>query len=148
MLNVPKTYPEWNQLLTKLKNKTDDREVLFAMQRGTLEWQSGVAERFTNKLVDAINSRMNDASDKFQKTMGRPGGDSQVIMALDGLRKEYYFLCQCVDLPCLPPDIKKQYIGLIVDQANKTQESLEDSARRDRTGRLRFLVKQHAVNNF
>ena len=61
----PKTYSEWIAILDMLKAKSDDDAVLSAMQKGTIEWQSGVAERFAKKLIDAINYRMNAASDKF-----------------------------------------------------------------------------------
>lgn len=148
MVNPPRTYSEWSRLLVMLKKQTNDAEVLAAMRNGAIEWQSGIAERFSQKLVDAINARMNSASDKFQLSMGRSSGDAGVIRAMDNLRKEYCFLCQAVDIPCIPENIRKQYMDLINDQADKTQESLEESAKRDRSGRLSFLVKQHRVNNF
>lgn len=148
MVNTPHTYSEWSQLLNMLKNQSDDQAVLAAMQGGTIEWQSGIADRFSKKITDAVNTRLNKASDRFQMIMGHSGGDGAVIQAMDFLRKEYYFLCRAVDIPCIPQDIRKQYIELIIDQANKTQDSLEDSARRDRSGRLAFLVKQHRVNDF
>ena len=66
----PATYADWIKLLDDLKEKTDDDAVLEAMQKGTLEWQSGVAERFSRKLVDAVNHRLNGATDRFQKEMG------------------------------------------------------------------------------
>ena len=46
MIQVPHTYAEWASVLDMLKEKQDDEAVLSAMQQGTLEWQSGVAERF------------------------------------------------------------------------------------------------------
>ena len=89
-----------------------------------------------------------DMIKKRTKTMAHSGGEAGVIRALESLRKEYYFLCCAVDIPCLPEDIRKKYIGLIIDQANKTQESLENSSRQDRSGRLLYLIRQHRVNNF
>ena len=148
MVNTPRTYSEWRQLFDMIKKRTNDAEVLQAMRSGTIEWQSGIADRFSQKLVDAINFRMNKAGDNFQKTMAHSGGEAGVIRALESLRKEYYFLCCAVDIPCLPEDIRKKYIGLIIDQANKTQESLENSSRQDRSGRLLYLIRQHRVNNF
>jgi len=50
----PHTYAEWVSVLNMLKEKVDDQEVLQAMQRGTVEWQSGVAERFSKKLIDTV----------------------------------------------------------------------------------------------
>lgn len=44
------------------------------MKAGTVEWQSGVAERFSKRLIDAVNTRMNAASDKFQIDLSRAHG--------------------------------------------------------------------------
>ena len=46
VVSPPHTYSEWVAVLDMLKAKTDDEAVLNAMLQGTLEWQSGVAERF------------------------------------------------------------------------------------------------------
>ena len=83
----PRTYSEWVAVLDMLKAKSNDDAVLSAMQRGTVEWQSGVAERFSKKLIDVINYRMNAASDKFQKEISRSNGQERVIVqALLSLR--------------------------------------------------------------
>ena len=59
MIPVPHTYAEWINLLACFTQRENDEEVLLAMQSGTLEWQSGVAERFSKKLIDSVNERMN-----------------------------------------------------------------------------------------
>lgn len=99
----PKTYSEWVAVLDMLKAKSDDEAVLSAMQRGTIEWQSGVAERFAKKLIDVINYRMNAASDKFQKEMTRSNGQERaIVQALLALRKEMCFLSKAINLPANP----------------------------------------------
>ena len=70
-MTAPRTYAEWSVLLDELKNGTNDAEVLDAMKGGTLAWQSGVAERFAKKLTDAVNTRMNRASDRFSREKNR-----------------------------------------------------------------------------
>lgn len=75
MIQAPHTYAEWAEIIKLFKNKSDDRNVLEAMHQGTIEWQSGVAERFTGKLMEATNARLNAAADKFQKEMSRGGGE-------------------------------------------------------------------------
>ena len=50
----PTTYSQWVTILDMLKEKVDDQAVLDAMLNGSLEWQSGVAERFSKKLVDVL----------------------------------------------------------------------------------------------
>lgn len=148
-LKPPTTYAEWSDILDKLKKKEDDADVLAAMQRGTIVWQSGVAERFAKKIIDTISARMNAATDKFQKDMGRTNGqEGAIVQALLSLRKEFSFLLQAINLPVIPEKDRAQYCALVSGQADKAQESLEDSAKKDRTGKMASIVRNHKVNNF
>ena len=145
----PKTYSEWANIFDMLKNKTDDDAVLSAMHKGTVEWQTGVAERFAKKLIDAINFRMNAASDKFQKDMTRSNGqEREIVPALLSLRKEFCFLSKAVNLPAIPENDRNRYLQLVLDQANSVQSSLEDSAKKDRSGKLASIVRNNKVNVF
>lgn len=149
MIQIPHTYAEWVNLFDILKQKTDDEDVLAAMLQGTIVWQAGVAERFSKKLIDTVNGRMNDVLDKFQKDLGRANGQERVIIqALLSLRKEMKFLLRVVDLPALPERERSHYKKLVSQQADKMQSSLEDSARNDRSGKLLSLVRNHKVNSF
>lgn len=146
---VPSNYSQWVILLESFKNKTNDENVLPAMQQGTLAWQSGISERFAKKLIDAVNCRMNMASDKFQKDMIRmQGQERELIKALLLLRKEMSFLAEAVNLPVLPEQERAEYVKLVKVQADNVQNSLEDSARRDRTGKLASIVRNHKINAF
>lgn len=145
----PKTYSDWVAVLDMLKTKSDDEVVLSAMQKGTIEWQSGVAERFAKKLIDVINYRMNSATDKFQKEMSRSNGQERVIVqALLALRKELSFLSKAINLPAIPEKDRQQYYQLVISQANSVQSSLEDSAQKDRSGKLASIVRNNKVNAF
>ena len=145
----PHTYAEWVGVLDMLKEKTDDEGVLQAMLAGTVEWQTGVAERFTRKLIDVINFRMNAATDKFQKELSRSQGQERVIVqALLTLRKELSFLAKAICLPAIPDAERGNYYQLVINQANNIQSSLEDSAKQDRTGKLASIVRNNKVNAF
>lgn len=149
MIPTPHTYSEWVSVLDIFKSKSNDSEVLTAMKNGTIEWQSGVAERFSKRLIDSVNYRMNTASDKFQKEMSRAyGSEGAIVQALLALRKEMSFLVQAIDLPALPENNRQQYIQLVLDQADNIQKSLEDSAKKDRSGKLSSIVRNHKVNSF
>lgn len=149
MIQTPHTYSEWLDVFDALREKTDDAAVLRAMQQGTIEWQSGVAERFTQAYVDAINARMNAASDQFQVSLSRAAGQERaVIQALLALRKEMAFLAKAADLPAIPEEQRKQYCQMVFEQADSMQSSLEDSAKKDRTGKLSSIVRNHKVNVF
>jgi hypothetical protein len=145
----PRTYAEWVSVLEIFKNKTDDENILRVMQKGTVEWQSGVAERFSRKLFESVNYRLNGATDKFQKEMNRANGQERnIIQALLSLRKELNFLAEAIALPAVPEDDRHRYRQLVVSQADSIQRSLEDSAKRDRTGKLSSIVRNHKVNEF
>lgn len=145
----PKTYSEWVAILDMLKTKSDDENVLSAMQRGTIEWQSGVAERFSKKLIDVINYRMNAATDKFQKEMTRSNGQERaIVQALLALRKELCFLSKAINLSAIPEKDRQRYYQLVISQANSVQSSLEDSAKKDRSGKLASIVRNNRVNAF
>lgn len=143
----PTTYSEWTIVLNTLKDKVDDEAVLYAIEHGTIEWQSGVAERFSKKLIDVINFRMNAATDKFQIEMGRSNGQERVIVqALLALRKELAFLSRAICVPAIPEKDRQQYHQLVISQANSIQSSLEDSAKKDRSGKLASIVRNNKVN--
>lgn len=147
MMDAPHTYSEWSNVLTALREKVDDTAVLAAMKGGSIEWQSGVAERFSRKLIDAVNTRMNMASDKFQKDMKRAGGsEGAIVQAILALRKEMAFLADAINLPCLPDGERQYYFNLVIEQTNNMQKSLEDSAKLDRSGKMSSIVRNHRVN--
>ena len=148
MIPAPRTYAEWVNVLETFKTKANDSDVLAAMKSGTLEWQSGVAERFSKRLIDAVNYRMNAASDKFQTEMNRArGSEGAIVQALLNLRKEMSFLAQAINLPVLPEKDRQHYVQLVIDQANNMQKSLEDSAKKDRSGKMSSIVRNHKVNS-
>lgn len=148
MIPTPHTYSEWVSVLDIFKTKSNDSEVLIAMRSGTIEWQSGVAERFSKRLIDSVNYRMNAASDKFQKEMSRAyGSEGAIVQSLLNLRKEMSFLAQAINLPALPDKDREHYLHLVIEQANTMQKSLEDSAKKDRSGKLASIVRNHKVNS-
>lgn len=149
MIAVPYTYSEWSNVLAAFKEKTNDTDILLAMQAGTVEWQSGVAERFSKKLIDAVNVRIDMAFDKFQKEILRnDGSEGEIIQAIFALRKEMKFLAQAVNLPALPEKERQHYLNLVLEQANIMQESLEEFAKNDRTGKLSSIIRNHKINSF
>ena len=149
MISVPQNYSEWVEILDKLKTKFDDKEVLKAMKNGHLEWQSGIAERFIKRLTDTVNERMNNASDKFQKDMSHSKGkESSIVQAILFLRKEMFFLSQVVDLPTVPETQRSQLVNMVLEQANIMQKSLEDSAKKDRSGKLSSIIRNNKINSF
>ena len=148
MTGVPKTYAEWSALLEQFRRHEDDVVLLQAMRQGTLFWQVGVAERFSQLLVDVVNERMNAAEKAFQQKRSRSAGSERLIIdALLSLRKEMQLLVSIMELPVIPQELRIQYVKLVQDQVDKIQASMEDSARKtDRSGKLSSILRNHPVN--
>ena len=139
-------YSEWVDILNILKNRTNDEEVLEVMKKGTIEWQSGVAERLTKRLINIVNERMQYAIDKYQRV--KYYDERGFIQSLLNLRKELKFLSEVLNIAIIPEKDREQYRDLVVNQANIIQNSLEESAKNDHSGKLLSIVKNHRVNNF
>lgn len=140
----PKIYAEWVKVLESLKDREKDEENLELLQEGEIHWQTGVAERFINRLVDVINFRLNRTNDEFQKI---PKTDENLIVqSLIKLRKEFQFALTLVDIPVIPIKEKLQLRKMIIDNSEEVQESLEKSAEFDRTGKLLSIVKNTKVS--
>ena len=156
MIAPPKTYAQWTALLKTFAEGSADEDVLHAMRTGTLVWQSGVAdqrvprigvaERFAQRFSDALNARMNRASDVFDRDMKRAADERAMIGALLALRRSLVFLHTAAALPALPEEQRTQFTALVQSAADRMQESLDRSAQSDRTGRMRALVRGHQVN--
>lgn len=146
-IQPPHTYAEWVQVLDILQSKTEDKAVLQAMQEGTVKWQAGVAERLTHRLADAVNKRMNMAADRFQQNILHASGqEGPLVQALLSLRHDLAFLYAVADIPAVPEKERTQLRGLVEQQADKMQRSLEDTAQKDRSGKMPSLVRNHRVN--
>ncbi len=149
MITPPRTYTEWMAVIDVFRERSNDQDAIQAMKNGRLEWQSGVAERFSKRFIDAINYRMNFASDRFQRDMRHSAGQERgIVQALISLRRELMLLADAVDLPAIPEEIRAQYRSLVLQQADVIQKSLEDSAKKDRSGKLASLVRNNRVNAF
>lgn len=146
MIRTPINYSDWIALFDKLKDHDGDEDVVSAMERGTIPWQAGVSERFTAKMIEAVNKRLDDASSRFSRNLSHSSGDSGLIQALGAMRKELALMKRVVSVKAIPADIREKYVAMVVKYADDAQKSLEDSAKGDRTGRLRFLVRNHPVN--
>lgn len=148
-MNPPKTYAEWIDIISVFKSGTNDERIVELMKKGSIQWQSGVAERFSQKLLETFNGRMNDAIDKFQLSLSRShGNEGMIINSIVELRKELSFLADAIDLPTIPEEHRSQFVTLIAEQADNVQKSLEDSSRNDRTGRLSSIIRNNRVNDF
>lgn len=147
-MKAPETYAEWNMMLKSLREGGVREDILQALSAGKLEWQDGVAQRLAQQLSDTINAVINKANDSFSRQMQQPnGGEGAAVQGLLYLRRELGFARKLASLPALPEDVRRGYQKLVQEQADKMQQSIEESARKiDRSGKLASIVRNHRVN--
>ena len=71
-----------------------------------------------------------------------------IVQALLALRKEMCFLSKVMDISAIPEKERQHYYQLVLDQADCMQRSLEESAQKDRSGKLASIVRNNKVNAF
>ncbi|MGX7203039.1 hypothetical protein BCR22_11230 [Enterococcus plantarum] len=146
-MKSPTIYKEWVECFQLLKDSCNDNEVLEAMKQGEIEWQSGIAERFTKQLFDVVNHRLVFATDKFQKSQANgSGNEGRYIQALLALRKELQNIEKVVTIPVIPEKEQQRFKELVREHTDRIQKSLEDSAKSDYSGKMSSIVKNHKVN--
>jgi len=145
-MKPPTTYAEWAACCDRLLTGDCDDETFEAMESGKLEWTSGVAERITKRIYEVFDSRLKSLADRFQRDLDCARGHETLLTnALLGIRKNLSPLARLSRLPALPEIVTHSLKQSLKQYAEKTQSSLEASARSDRTGRLLSIVKRNGV---
>ena len=146
-MNVPNTYAEWVRCFDEMRDGVNDETVLSGMEKGTISWSSGVAQRFANQLYDLINFRLEKAAKTVQRNMDMArGNETAITNALLGLKREIKLLMRLSQLPALPEDKRSYLTSQITEYADNTQKALENSAKTDRSGKMSRIVIGTKVN--
>lgn len=147
MFKIPHTYNEWMDCLDAFKDETSENEVLDAMMFGTVEWQSGVAERFTQAIFNVIQYKLDNMQKNFNLRISKPV-KSNIELENNFLyvRRTFKKLLNLSQINAFPKELSESIEKYIIDTADAFQNSLLDSAKKDRSGVIKSLVKKNAVN--
>jgi hypothetical protein len=146
-MTIPQSYADWMKCFDEIKQGLKDEETVAIMEKGTLSWSSGVAERFSTQLFEVINIRIDGASKRFQRNMDMSrGNETAIVTALMGIKRELKFLKRLTNLSAIPEDKRTYFFQQIVNYAKNVQQSLENSAKNDRSGRLGSLIRNNRVD--
>lgn len=146
-MNPPSSYSEWHTLMDEISGAPRNDDYIQVVRQGTVSWTSGVAERFIQTVSSTIRNRINTAQDVYQRQIkNSKGGDMSVANALSVLTKEYRYLYRLSAALPIPSEYVEQMKKIVQDQADQTHNSLMDSARADRTGKLASIVRSAGVN--
>ncbi len=147
-MKPPMTYAEWVACFDALMTATNDDEVMASVKAGQLNWSTGIAERFVKQLTEVISYRLKRSADNFSRAMKNAcGSEIAIVAALLCVRREYKLLLELSRIPAIQPEYSKQLAEQIRQQADSAQQSLEVTAKTDRTGRLLSLIRNNRINN-
>ena len=143
-------YAQWSQVFDEIENWEIghiDNKIMQSVQNGEIKWVSGTAERFTNRLINLINSRLNKLNKFYNDRCSNTFDLFEFQKILISFRKELIFLKSLANLNTLPDDLKQKLTGNIVKFAKEAQKKLEDSSKRNLSEELKMIVYSNRIDN-
>jgi|GEM_PF-625196 len=144
---APKTYAEWSALLDRFAvvPAETDAELLALARAGTIVHGDGVTERLVDRIVELINRRLRTCNELFQAELKRVQGETAFVQSILMFRQRLEFPKALAAIPVLPEKIRAQLGQGVLDASLKAQDSLLESAKADRTGRLALWISQNPI---
>lgn len=140
----PTTYAAWQELLDRFRAGAD--ELLPALEGGRIEWSPVVAERWTQRMSEALGDRLRALSTQLQRDLDRARGDrhgieSALVRAGRGLGP----LARFCRLPGAPSEVRSHLLGELERWVRQTRSSLEAQAARSRDDQGLLLLSIRSV---
>ena len=141
----PRTYADWLPVLDRFANGDDD--ALNDLALGEVPWTSGVAQRWTNQVVLALDTRLRALSDFLQKSLQRATSHDDQARALIAARRRLGVLHAFASLDCIPSEVQAQLAARIEGWRTSTQNALEKSAQavRNDDGRMLKVLRENTL---
>lgn len=144
-MNPPGSYAEWSDCLDLLEGGLDDAVAVSAMQKGTLDWASGVANLFAERISATFNVRLTRCSDQMTRELRAGGDETTLVRAMLNVRRSLALLHQVAAVPAFPAMLRDHLAAELTKYATRAQQSLEDSAKQDRSGRTTSLIRNNSL---
>lgn len=141
----PQTYAQWSACLDRLASGLEDEACVALMGQGRLEWSGGVGPLFAQRLADEFNARLTRCSEHLTRDLRAGADEGSVVRAIVNARQSLFFLHRLAQLPAFAETLRLHLTGEVRGFAQRSQQSLEDSARSDRSGRLRLLLQNNPL---
>jgi len=145
---VPHSYAEWSAWLDRLARGDDDQHCLQQLRQGQLSWTGGVAPLFAQRLGDEIQRRLGQCAERLTRNLRLGADESLVVRALLQARHDLGFIHQLCQLPAVPETTRSQLGAEVRKFAERSQQSLLDTAQADRSGRLASLLRHNALTRY
>lgn len=146
--DVPRTYAQWSACLERLATGLEDEACLDQMRRGELSWAGGVATLFSQRLVAEFNTRLTRCSEHLTRDLRVGMDESLIVRAMLNARHALHFLHRLAGVDAFPDTLRTHLTDEVRKFAQRAQESLENSARTDRSGRLPVLLRNNPLSRY
>ena len=147
-MTPPTTYAQWSECLDLFEAGLDDATCAEAMRAGKLEWTNGVATNFTRRIDDTLRVRLSRCGDRLSRNLSSSREEATLLRALLDCRRALGVLRQVAQSEAFPAELRTHLASQVHDFAQRTQSSIEDSARGDATGRLASLLRHNSLMRF
>lgn len=144
-MTPPVTYAEWSACLDLFEEGLNDAGAIAAMRAGQLGWSSGVAEKFAERIAAVVDTRLARCADRMTRELRSGGGEVTLVRALGDTRRTLGLLHVLAGLPVFPVMLRDHLTSSVKAYATRSQQSLEDSARQDRSGRTASIVRNNSL---
>ena len=147
---IPNTYSDWCKIFDNIDTWEIghiDENLLTSMEKGYIDWVDGVSQRITLRLINLVNNRLKKLSEFYNKRLSVSCSSFDLTNILLTFRKELIFIQRLDNLPMLPEELRKELTKDVLDYAQKTQKSLESSAKKDLSGELKRILLSYKVDN-
>lgn len=147
---IPNTYSDWYKIFDNIDTWEIghiDEKLLTSMEKGYIDWVDGVSQRITLRLINLVNNRLKKLSEFYNKRLSVSCSSFDLTNILLTFRKELIFIKRLDNLPMLPEELRKELTKDVLDYAQKTQKSLESSAKKDLSGELKRILLSYKVDN-
>ncbi|MCL2656539.1 MAG: hypothetical protein FWD62_03785 [Betaproteobacteria bacterium] len=144
-MDIPTTYAQWSACLDRFEAGDCDGDMLAVMRAGTLSWQGGVAPLFARRISETIDMRLKRVADSLSRSLRLGADATSLSRALLDARQKLATTHRLASLPAFPEELRKSLEGFVQQYAQTTQQSLEDSAKRDHSGQIANIVRQNTL---
>lgn len=139
----PVTYAQWSECLDRFATGLEDEAVLVLMSRGTAPWTGGAGPLFAQRLAEVFNARLTICSERLTRDLRTSSDEGTVVRAVVNARQSLSLLHRLSTLASLPDTLRAHLSSEVRAFAERSQKSLEDSARADRSGRLALVLRNN-----
>lgn len=145
----PKHYSDWMKYYDLLKDEREEfYRIVEVLEKGTLEWTPGVAEKIINETFKVIEYKLKQITQAFHTELNNANGEEHyTVAAIMNAKNKFNGVKRIGALSVFPQDVSKTLLEVVNKYVDDSQQSLIASAKEDRTGYFSSIVKHNKLTD-